>query len=86
MGSQFQSQQTNGWTQALGSPSTGIGFSFIYSFDLAIHSKKLLLEKHNKAQDNENKLTVFISTSPYMKNNFNFHNYVLLKEISVVSI
>jgi len=54
-------------THALDIPTTGIGFSVIYSMYLEIRSTKKLLENHNKAQDIENKIS-------------NFYNYIRVHE------
>jgi hypothetical protein len=56
-------------TQALDRPATGIGFSIIYSFHLAICIMQYLLVESNKSQDNENKLAILAIKSKCMKNN-----------------
>jgi hypothetical protein len=60
-------------THALDRPDTGIDFSIICSLYLAIRNTQYLLEQHNKAQNSENKLEIFINTKEYTKSNFMFH-------------
>jgi hypothetical protein len=67
--------QATQWTEthALDRPDAGIGFSIICSFYLAIRSTYYFLEQHNKAQNIEDKIEIFIITKDCTKNNFMLH-------------
>jgi hypothetical protein len=72
-------------THALDRLATRMFFWIVYSFYLAIRSTQYLLDQHNKEQDSENKLAMFIITSEYTKYNFMFHTiYQVMRDMCFI--